>query len=120
MAGTGPEVPPKHIAGDRKRQIQTPRLKAVIGLLGELLTLDTLPPPGTQSWAARRKAEVVATEHGGTLSIDETCERYQLNPEGVLVRRQGSNENGEGRALHLVSVVDRREQALQFRHDRRS
>ena len=32
----------------------------VIGPLGESLTLDTLPPPGTSRWVVRRKAEVVA------------------------------------------------------------
>ena len=32
----------------------------VIGPLGEPLTLDSLPPPGTTRWVVRRKAEVVA------------------------------------------------------------
>ena len=32
----------------------------VIGPLGESLTVETLPPPGTTRWVVRRKAEVVA------------------------------------------------------------
>ena len=36
------------------------RPKSVIGPDGKLLSLDDLPPPNTQRWVARRKAEVVA------------------------------------------------------------
>ena len=50
----------------------------VIGPLGEPLTLDSLPPPQTSRWVVRRKAEVVAAVSGGLLSVDEACERYQL------------------------------------------
>lgn len=63
------------------RQVQKPRPTVVIGPLGELLTLETLPPASTKRWVARRKAEVVAAVHGGLLSIDEACERYQLELE---------------------------------------
>ena len=34
----------------------------VIGPLGEPLTLDSLPPPGTTRWVVRRKAEVVSAD----------------------------------------------------------
>ena len=50
----------------------------VIGPLGEPLTLDNLPAPGTKRWVVRRKAEVVAAVNGGLLTIDEVCERYDL------------------------------------------
>ena len=59
----------------------TSRPTVVIGPLGELLTLETLPPPNTSRWVARRKAEVVAAVHGGLLTIDEACDRYQLDLE---------------------------------------
>jgi hypothetical protein len=59
---------------------QTSRPTVVMGPLGELLTLETLPPPDTSRWVARRKAEVVAV-HGGLQSIDEACDRYQLDLE---------------------------------------
>ena len=57
------------------------RPSQVIGPLGEPLTLETLPPPGTTRWVIRRKAEVVAAVNGGLLSIDEVCQRYQLTLE---------------------------------------
>lgn len=50
----------------------------VIGPLGELLTLESLPAPDTSRWVVRRKAEVVAAVNGGLLTIDEVCERYGL------------------------------------------
>ena len=60
---------------------QTIRPAQVIGPLGEPLTLDSLPPPSTTRWVPRRKAEVVAAVHGGLLTIDEVCERYDLTLE---------------------------------------
>ena len=62
-------------------QNQTSLPTVVIGPLGELLTLETLPPPNTSRWVARRKAEVVAAVRGGLLTIDEACDRYQLDLE---------------------------------------
>ncbi len=50
----------------------------VIGPLGEPLTMESLPPPGTTRWVVRRKAEVVAAVNGGLLSINDACERYDL------------------------------------------
>jgi hypothetical protein len=57
------------------------RPAAVVGPLGERLTLDKLPSPETNRWVVRRKAEVVAAVNGGMLSIEEACERYQLTLE---------------------------------------
>jgi len=53
----------------------------VVGPLGEPLTLDSLPPPGTTRWVVRRKAEVVAAVSGGLLTINDVCERYDLTLE---------------------------------------
>lgn len=53
----------------------------VIGPLGEPLTVESLPKPGTTRWVVRRKAEVVAAVNGGLLSVDEVCERYSLTLE---------------------------------------
>ncbi len=53
----------------------------VVGPLGEPLTLESLPPPGTTRWVVRRKAEVVAAVSGGLLTINEACERYDLTLE---------------------------------------
>ena len=53
----------------------------VIGPLGERLGLGDLPPPDTERWVARRKAEVVAAVTGGLLTIDEVLDRYGLSLE---------------------------------------
>ena len=45
---------------------------------GKLMTLADLPSPETKRWVIRRKAEVVAGVHGGLLSLDQACRRYQL------------------------------------------
>jgi len=58
-----------------------PERKAVIGPLGEPLTLESLPPANCTRWVPRRKAEVVAAVNGGLLTVVEACERYSLTPE---------------------------------------
>lgn len=62
-------------------QNQKIRPEQVIGPLGEPLTLESLPPPETTRWVARRKAEVVAAVTGGLLTVGEACERYSLSLE---------------------------------------
>jgi hypothetical protein len=54
---------------------------AVPGPSGTMLTLESLPPPGTQRWVVRRKAEVLAAINGGLLTAAEACARYRLSPE---------------------------------------
>ena len=58
-----------------------PTSAAVIGPDGRHLTLADLPPPGIQRWVTRRKAEVVAAVHGGLLTVDDACNRYELTKE---------------------------------------
>ncbi|MBE7217652.1 MAG: DUF1153 domain-containing protein [Caulobacteraceae bacterium] len=53
----------------------------VIGPTGAPLTLADLPPPETQRWVIRRKAEVVSAVRGGLLSEEEACARYSLSDE---------------------------------------
>ena len=57
------------------------RPAAVIGPLGEQLTVDSLPPTDTRRWVVRRKAEVVAAVNGGLLTPDEACARYRMSLE---------------------------------------
>src|ERR1700754_3310796 len=54
---------------------------AVIGPDGRHITIADLPPPGIQRWVTRRKAEVVAAVHGGLLSAEDACRRYELSKE---------------------------------------
>lgn len=60
---------------------QTIRPAAVLGPLGERLTLNTLPEPETTRWVSRRKAQVVAAVAGGLLTADEVCVRYRMSHE---------------------------------------
>lgn len=56
----------------------------IVGPLGELLSIDDLPPPSTRRWTPRRKAEVVAAVNGKLLSIEEVCGRYALSLEELV------------------------------------
>lgn len=85
----------------------------VIGPLGEPLTVDRLPPPGTSRWVVRRKAEVVAAVNGGLLTFDEVCERYGLTPEEFVgwtraVELSGMPGLRVTRIQHYRSLYDRR------------
>ena len=66
----------------------------VIGPTGAPLTLADLPPPNTQRWVIRRKAEVVAAVRGGLLSLDDACERYGLTNEEFLAWQQSIDKFG--------------------------
>jgi hypothetical protein len=55
--------------------------EAVVGPDGRHITLSDLPPPGIQRWVTRRKAEVVAAVHGGLLSAEDACDRYEISKE---------------------------------------
>ena len=68
--------------------------KYVIGPTGAPLTLSDLPPPETQRWDIRRKAEVVAAVRGGLLSLDEACDRYRLTNEEFLNWQQSIDKHG--------------------------
>ena len=70
------------------------RPQAVIGPLGEPLTLDNLPPPDTTRWGVRRKAEVVAAVKGGLLTMEDACARYTLSVEEYLSWQRSVERNG--------------------------
>jgi len=63
---------------------RTGRPSSVIGPAGKPLTVDDLPPPNTQRWVIRRKAEVVAAVRAGLISLEDACERYRLSVEEFL------------------------------------
>jgi hypothetical protein len=67
---------------------------SVIGPLGEPLTIESLPPPGTTRWVIRRKAEVVAAVRGGLLTLEEACDRYKLSVEEFLGWQRSIERNG--------------------------
>lgn len=72
----------------------TLRPKAVIGPFGQPMTVASLPPLNTTRWIAHRKAELVAAVHGGLLSIEEVCERYNIGPEEFASWQRGLERQG--------------------------
>ncbi len=66
----------------------------VIGPMGVPLTMADLPPPETQRWVIRRKAEVVAAVRGGLMSIDDACRRYRLTSDEFSSWQQAIERHG--------------------------
>jgi hypothetical protein len=66
----------------------------VVGPTGAPLTVADLPPPNTQRWVIRRKAEVVAAVRGGLLSLDDACNRYGLTNEEFLAWQKSIERHG--------------------------
>lgn len=60
---------------------QNERVGEVVGPDGNMLRLEDLPPPDTQRWVMRRKAEVVAAVRGRMLTVEEACTRWNLSEE---------------------------------------
>ena len=73
---------------------RTGRPSSVIGPAGKPLTIDDLPPPNTERWVIRRKAEVVAAVRGGLLSLEEACQRYTLTVEEYLSWQRSIDRHG--------------------------
>ena len=65
-----------HIRGAVRRTFQG---NEALSPNGKLMTVADLPSPETKRWVIRRKAEVVAGVHGGLISLDQACRRYQLS-----------------------------------------
>jgi len=66
----------------------------VIGPMGVPLTMADLPPPETQRWVIRRKAEVVAAVRGGLMSMDDACGRYRLTSDEFSSWQQAIDRHG--------------------------
>jgi hypothetical protein len=72
------------------------RPKSFVGPDGRVLTLADLPPPETQRWVARRKAEVVAAVRAGLLNLEEACTRYNLSTEEFMGWEAAIEKHGLG------------------------
>ena len=86
----------KALMSDHNTEYLDHRPKRVIGPDGTVLTLDDLPPPDTQRWVARRKAEVVAAVRAGLLTLEEACQRYHLSTEEFLGWEEAIQKHGLG------------------------
>ena len=73
---------------------QKSRPVQVIGPLGELLTIETIPASNTARWVIRRKAEIVAAVTGGLISADEACHRYGLTLEEFATWQRAVERSG--------------------------
>jgi len=60
------------------------RPTSVVGPNGTILTMETLPPPDTRRWVARRKAEVVTAVRAGLMTLKEAIARQGYDPAQVL------------------------------------
>lgn len=78
----------------QERRLNSKGEQYVVGPTGTPLTLGDLPPPSTDRWVIRRKAEVVAAVRGGLLSLDEACQRYKLTTEEFLSWQASIDEYG--------------------------
>jgi hypothetical protein len=87
------------------RTMTSDRPKSVVGPDGKILTLDDLPPPNTQRWVARRKAEVVAAVRAGLLTLEEACARYSLSSEEFTTWEQAIEKHGLG-GLRVTRIQD--------------
>jgi hypothetical protein len=76
------------------------------------VTLASLPPPDTERWVARRKAQVVAAVQAGLLTIDEALARYKLSLEEFAGWQRGLYRHGlrglQITHLQLLKLAERR------------
>ena len=94
-------------------QHDTQAARWALGPLGERLTLDKLPPPGTRRWVIRRKAEVVYAVCGGLLTRDEAVRRYQISEEEFDAWRHSVERHGL-RGLRSTRLQHYRERERRF------
>ena len=66
----------------------------IVGPNGDIITLADLPSPRTTRWVIRRKAEIVLAVHGGLLSLDDACRRYQLTAEEFSAWQRAIERHG--------------------------
>lgn len=70
-------------------------------------SIDDLPPPETQRWVIRRKAEVVAGVRSGLITLEEACRRYKLSIEEFLSWQRMIDSHGM-RGLRVTRLQDYR------------
>jgi len=81
---------------DNNASLRIDKPMSVVGPDGSILTLDDLPPPNTERWVARRKAEVVSAVRAGLLTLEEACRRYNLSSEEFLGWEAAIDKHGLG------------------------
>ncbi|WP_369796695.1 DUF1153 domain-containing protein [Brevundimonas sp. Leaf363] len=77
-----------------QRRLNSKGEQYVVGPTGAPLTVRDLPPPTTDRWVIRRKAEVVAAVRGGLLSLDDALSTYRLTAEEFLAWQKAIDKWG--------------------------
>ena len=90
---------------DNNASVRIDKPMSVVGPDGSILTLDDLPPPNTERWVARRKAEVVSAVRAGLLTLEEACRRYNLSSEEFLGWEAAIDKHGLG-GLRVTRIQD--------------
>jgi hypothetical protein len=70
------------------------RLKAVMGPVGDSISMATLPASDTARWTVRRKAEVLMAIAGGLLTINQAKKRYNLSNDELAAWRDAVERSG--------------------------
>jgi hypothetical protein len=88
------------------------------------VSLASLPPPDTERWVARRKAQVVAAVQAGLLSLDEALARYKLTLEEFTGWQRALYRHGlrglQITQLQICKLADRRGQRSLARTGRKN
>lgn len=89
------------------------RPRPVIGPLGEIMSLSSLPPPNLKRWVPRRKAEVVCAVEGGLLSLEDALRRYNITLEEFVSWQRSVERSGLGglrvtKTQHYRDLYDQR------------
>jgi len=87
--------------------------KWTLGPLGERLTLQQLPPPGTNRWVIRRKAEVVCAVEGKLLTLEEAIRRYNITLTEYAAWKRAVSRHGI-KGLRLTKAQEYRERERRF------
>jgi uncharacterized protein DUF1153 len=103
-----PGSPPVGVSSAQLHRQDTKRPNYIVGPNGDIITLADLPSPLTTRWVIRRKAEVVLAVHGGLLSLDDACRRYQLTAEEFSAWQTAIERHGllGLRSTHLKEYRD--------------
>ncbi len=77
-----------------ERRLNSKGEQYVVGPTGIPLTLADLPPPNTDRWVIRRKAEVVAAVRGGLLSLEDALTNYRITAEEFIAWQKAIDKWG--------------------------
>lgn len=78
----------------QEQRVNSQGERYIVGPTGAPLTIADLPPPSTQRWVMRRKAEVVTAVRFGLITLEDACARYGLTHEEFLAWQKALDRHG--------------------------